>query len=327
MTDIAFETPWALAGLLLMVLPLIKTGAAPSAYSWLAIIPADWLSGLLALLLRVIGMSTIAALSLGLSGVYLKEQKVERIGHGAHVVLLLDRSRSMDDTFAGRAPDGSNESKSATARRLLTEFVEKRKHDRIGVAAFSTSPLFVMPMTENKQAVQAAIAGMSAPALAYTNISKGLSLAVSFFEQQPLTGSRILLLISDGAAAIDPDSEQALRQLIKQQQIRLYWVFLRTENSPGIFDVPEDPRNDNSDAMPERYLHLFFKSLNVPYQAYEAENPDAVQKAIADIDTLENRPLHYFERIPKQDLSGLCYRWAVILLLLLLALKSCEVRR
>lgn len=327
MTDVAFETPWALAGLILIVLPMLKTGVAPSVYSWLQIVPPDPLSSLFSAALRVCGMLAVAALSFGLSGIYLKEQQVERIGRGAHIVLLLDRSRSMDDTFAGKAPDGSNESKAATAKRLLTDFIDQREHDLIGVAAFSTSPLYVMPLSENKQAVKAAIAATDAPGLAYTNISKGLSMAASFFEQQPLTGSRILLLISDGAAAIDPDSEQALRELIKRQQIRLYWVFLRTENSPGIFDPPKDARNDNADAMPERYLHLFFKSLNVPYQAYEAESPDAVQKAIADIDRLENRPLHYFERIPKQDVSALCYRWAVVLMLLLLGLKLCEVRR
>lgn len=327
MTDVAFETPWALACLLFAVLPMLKTGVAPSVYSWLQIVPSDPLSSLFSAALRVCGMLAVAALSFGLSGIYLKEQKVERIGRGAHIVLLLDRSRSMDDTFAGKAPDGSNESKAATAKRLLTEFVEQRRNDLIGVAAFSTSPLFLMPLTENKQAVKAAIEATDAPGLAYTNISKGLSMAAFFFEHQPLSGSRILLLISDGAAAIDPDSEQALRQLIKRQQIRLYWVFLRTENSPGIFDAPKDARNDNADAMPERYLHLFFNSLNVPYQAYEAESPDAVQKAIADIDRLENRPLHYYERIPKQDLSWSCYRWAAVLLLLLLSLKLCEVRK
>ncbi|GAB4266361.1 MAG: VWA domain-containing protein [Methylomicrobium sp.] len=327
MTNIAFETPWALAGLLLMVLPMLKTGVAPTTYSWLEIVPNDPLSNLLSIGLRACGMAAVGALIFGLSGIYLKEQKIERIGRGAHIVLLLDRSRSMDDTFAGQSPDGEHASKAATAKRLLNDFVEQRRHDLIGVAAFSTSPLFVMPLTENKAAVKAAIAATDTPGLAYTNVSKGLMMATSFFEHQPLTGSRILLLISDGAAAIDPDSEQALRELIKRQQIRLYWVFLRTENSPGIFDKPKDARTDNADAMPERYLHLFFQSLNVPYQAYEAENPDAVQKAIADIDRLENRPLHYHERLPKHDLSQDCYRWAALFVLVLLGLKGCEVRR
>jgi len=78
--------------------------------------------------------------------------------------------------------------------------------------------------------------------------------------------------------------------------------------------------------MPERYLHQFFTSLNIPYQAYQAESPDAMKQAIADISRLENLPIHYFERIPRRDLTGTCYLASAILLLLLLAAKGAEVK-
>nr|WP_159653286.1 vWA domain-containing protein [Methylicorpusculum oleiharenae] len=311
-----------------MMVPLLRTGIKSQAYPWLAILPEDTLSSLLSVLIRIIGMAAIGLLILGLSGVYLKEQRIERIGRGAHIVLLLDRSNSMDTTFAGKAPmNDQEESKSAAARRLLTEFIDKRSHDLMGIAEFSTAPLFVMPLTENKQALHAAIDATATPALAYTHISKGLAMALSFFDEQPTNGTRIVVLVSDGAAAIDSDSEQALRTLIKDQHIRLYWVFLRTSNSPGIHEKPENTRDDNAQALPEKYLHLFFSSLNVPYQVYEAESPEGLQAAIDDIDKLENRPLHYFERLPKQDLSGLCYQWASLMIALLLVLKLCEVNR
>lgn len=326
MNALAFETPWALVGLLLALLPLWRSGMQIATYPWLSMLPPDPLSQAVALTIRLLAMTAIAALVLGLSGVHLREQSVERIGHGAHIVMLLDRSSSMDNSFAGKAPSGSEQSKAEAARRLLTEFVDHRDHDLIGIAEYSTSPLFVMPLTENRQAIHAAIAATATPALAYTNISKGLAMALSFFDQQPVQGSRIVLLVSDGAAAIDPDSEAALRILFKQQQVRLYWLFLRTDNSPGIFAQPDDPRDDNAQAMPELYLHRFFGGLHIPYQAYEAENPGAMRKAINDIDRLEQLPLHYREAIPKQDLSGLCYGWAAVLMALLLGVKLCEAR-
>jgi len=325
--NFAVDTPWILAGLLLMLLPLFDDGVRRSPYPWLEMLPPDALSTGVTVMLRVAGMATIAALVLGLAGLHRTEQSSERIGLGANIVLLLDRSNSMDNTFAGKAPDSPEASKAAAARRLLTEFVAGRPHDMIGIAEYSTSPLFVLPLTENKQAIQAAIDATAAPALAYTNIGKGLAMAMSFFDNKEPAGSRIVLLVSDGAAAIDPDSELLLRQWFKRQQVRLYWIFLRTANSPGIYELPADSRNDNAEAMPERYLHLFFSSLNIPYQAYEAESPDAMHKAIADINRLEHFPRHYRERIPKQDLSALCYRWAAGLMLALLALKLCEVRR
>ena len=123
-----------------------------------------------------------------------------------------------------------------------------------------------------------------------------------------------------------PDSELELRKLFKESQVRLYWIFLRSQNSPGLNAILENPRDDTADAMPERYLNLFFSSLNIPYQAYEAESPQAMQQAIQDIGQLENRPLHYYERIPKKDLTGACYRWATAMLALLWVLKFFEVR-
>jgi len=341
--SLAVDTPWALTGLLLALLPLFNIGMRTSSSPWLTLIPADVLSVVIVCCLRLCAMAAIAGLILGMAGLHRTEQSRERIGHGAHIVLLLDRSSSMDNSFAGRAPNGSDdgrdaggrathgavaeESKSTAARRLLTDFVKQRQTDLIGVAEYSTSPLFVMPLTENKNAVQAAIAATATPALGFTHVSKGLGMALSFFQQHPVTGSRIVLLVSDGAAAIDHDSEQKLRLWFKQQQVRLYWIFLRTAGSPGIFDKPEDSRDDNAQAMPELYLHQFFLGLGSPYQAYEAESPDALKQAIADINQLENLPMHYFERIPKQDLSAACYSYATLLLQVLLGVKFCEVKR
>lgn len=324
--NFAFETPYILLALPMSLLPFFTNSMRCSDYPCVALIPIDTLSTSILWAIRSLGALTISALVLGLSGLHQTEQIRERIGFGANIVLLIDRSNSMDTTFAGQTPDGTNESKAVAARRLLTEFVQKRPHDRIGVAAYSTAPLFVLPLTENKQAIQAAIDATSLPALAYTHISKGLSMALSFFDKPTLTGSRIVLLVSDGAAAIDHDSELALRQLFAQHNIHLYWIFLRTAGSQGLYDLPEDSRDDNNQAMPERYLHLFFSSLNIPYQAYQAENLDAMQKAIADINHLEQSPLHYFERIPKDDLSNNCYLLATLGLFLLLGVKCCEVK-
>ncbi len=325
--NLAVDHPLMLLALVLALLPLLNNGVSESAYPAVQVLPFDGLSTLISVLIKCIAFSAIVCLVLGLAGLNRGEQQRERIGYGAHIVLLLDRSKSMDYTFAGKAPDGSEESKASAAKRLLTEFIKGRDHDRIGVAGYSTSPLLFMPLTENKQAVLAAISATDLPALAYTNISKGLAMALSFFQSQSSqSGSRIILLVSDGAAVIDPDSEAKIRRWVKQMNIRLYWIFMRSQNSPGLYEKPEDPRDDNAAAMPERYLNLFFESLNIPYKAYQAENPDAVQKAINDINQLENMPLHYLEKIPKQELSTLCYQLAGVFIGLLLALKFVEAR-
>lgn len=325
--NLAVSSPWVLSGLLLVLLPLLNNGVRATPYPWLDILPADGLSRTISALIRLLGMAAIAVLLLGIAGLHRTGQSVERIGRGAHIVLLLDRSNSMDNSFAGRAPNGSEESKAAAARRLLGQFVAGRRHDRIGVVEYSTSALLAMPPTENRQAVHAAIAATATPALAYTHIAKGLAMALSLFDQDTPNAARLVVLVSDGAAVIDPHTEQKLREWFTRQQIRLYWIFLRTANSPGLDAQPADRRDDSAEAMPERYLHRFFTGLGVPYQAYKADSPGALQRAMADIDRIENQPLHYFERLQRRDLSGACYWSAALCIVLLLGLKLCEVRR
>ena len=129
---------------------------------------------------------------------------MERIGHGAHIVMLLDRSNSMDTTFAGKAPNGSEESKSIAAKRLLSEFVDKRQQDRIGIASYSTSPLFVMPLTENKKPSSRLSRQCQRLHWLIPISAKVWRWPCHFSTSNPVTGARVLLLVSDGAAAIDP---------------------------------------------------------------------------------------------------------------------------
>lgn len=308
----------------LATLPLWRSLFVPVSYPWNDWLPADNGSQTLDYVLRGLGVLAFAGLVLGLAGPYRREFTVERIGQGANLVLLLDRSRSMDDSFAGRSPSGGEEAKSAAAVRLLSQFIASRPHDHIGVAAFSTGPLFVLPLTAHREAIAAAVRASGLPGLAQTHVAKGLAMALSYFEGGELAGSRAVLLVSDGAAVIDRHSEALLRREFVARGVRLYWIFLRTAGNPGLFEVP-DAVDDTPDARPERHLHLFFESLGIPYRAYEAENPEALGRAMADIDRLENLPLRYTETHPRQALDRYCFALAALALAVLAAAKWNEV--
>jgi len=324
--SLAVDDPLLLALAGLALLPWLARLFQPLAYSYSALLPADPVSLWLERGIKIAISMAILFLSLGLAGLYQPEQTVGRIGTGANLVLLLDRSRSMDDSFAGRSPSGTEASKSAVAEQLLARFLEGRPHDRVGVAAFSTAPLYVLPLTDSREAVRAAVRASSRPALAQTHVGKGLAMALSYFDGPETPESGLILLVSDGAAVIDPPTEALLRQAFAKKNLRLYWIYLRSQGSPGLFETPANPDEDNAQSRPERYLHLFFNSLKVPYQAYEAENPDAVRHAMEDINRLENKPFRYTERIPRRDLQGLCYAAAACAIGLLAFAKWQEVR-
>ncbi len=289
--------------------------------------PADPLSRAVGWVLRIAGALALAGLIVGIAGPYRRGETVTRTGIGAQVSILVDRSGSMNETFAGRQPSGAEESKAAASRRLLGDFVGSRAHDQFAVTAFSTAPMLVVPMTDRHEAVRAAIRAIDRPGLDYTNVARGLAMALSQFGQQAANVSRALLIVSDGAAVIDPRVQGALRAEFAKIRPNLYWLFLRTKGSPSIADKPAG--EDTPQAAPERHLDLFFKSLGTPYRAFEAEGPEAVAAAIRQIEALERDPIPYTEQRPRLDLSWIAFGLGLFGLLVLVAgkLAEADVRR
>jgi mxaC protein len=325
-TSFGLDHPWALLLLPLAALPFLASPLRLSPVPSSDVAPDDPLSAAIGAALSIAGALAVLALVLGLSGLHRRDQTVERHGAGANIVLLLDRSSSMDSTFANRSPEGRDESKSVAARRLLTDFASRRPADRVAVAAFSTAPMPIVPMTDHHDAVRAAIGAIDRPGLAHTDVGRGLVLAFSMFDDASSESSRALVLVSDGAAVIDRRVQDALRDAARREPVRLYWLFLRTQGSKGIYDKPPPGEPDTPQIYPERHLDVFLKSLGLPYRAFEAKGAAEVSAAIREIDQLEQRPTVYKETIPRQDLDWVCYWAAGFALLLLLAAKLSERR-
>lgn len=326
MTGLGVDHPYVLLLAALAALPFLASPLRLSAVPSSDVLPDDPLSDALGTGLSVLGALAILFLVLGLSGLHRRDQVVDKRGVGANIVLLLDRSSSMDSTFANRSPEGKEESKSVASRRLLTDFAARRPADRVAVAAFSTAPMPVVPMTDHHDAVRAAIAAIDRPGLAHTDVGRGLTLAFSMFDDSSSETSRALVLVSDGAAVIDRRVQDALRDAARRNPVRLYWLFLRTQGSKGIYDKPVPGEPDIPQVYPERHLDIFLKSLGLPYRAFEAKSAADVSAAIREIDQLEQRPTIYKETIPRQDLDWVAYWLAAVATALLLGAKLIERR-
>ncbi|MBC7945595.1 MAG: VWA domain-containing protein [Burkholderiales bacterium] len=328
--NVEFAEPWAFVLLPLALLPLLVRGPAIN-YPWLALLPRDWVSEALAWALRLAAAAAIAGAVVGLAEPYRAEVSVERIGQGAHVVLLLDRSRSMDQSF-GASPgthvlDGRRESKNSVARRLLAEFAASREQDLFGMLVFSTFPLPILDFTQKQEVIQAAIAaGGIGRGLADTDVGRGLEAALSYFEDLPYTGSRIILLVSDGGAHIDPETRQRIQNLLRRYRVALYWIYIRSFRSPGLLQG-EAATAGTADSVPEHFLHRFFLGMGTPYRAYEAENPEALRRAIEDVGGLENFPIAITDVLPRRDFAGFCYVAALAFAIVLLIARFLEIRR
>lgn len=309
----------------LALIPWFKRGQDTIVYSSLAMVPDDPLSDWMDRGIRLIAVLTVGTIIIGLAGPYLREEPVRHIGTGAHIVLLLDRSSSMNENFTGRYLGArNNESKSAMARQLLSEFVDRRAHDLFAMVSFAAAPIYVLPLTADRIAVHAAINAAGGRGHGVTNIAPGLSMALDFFRNRTKEGSRIILLVSDGAARIDEQTRDLLRQNFQETGTTLYWIYLR---NPTSAPLTERPQNPNESTTPEFFLNEFFESLDVPYRAFEAENPDAMEKAIKEVERLENLPLPYQEILPRKDLSPPLFGLALILMIILLMVRILERRQ
>ena len=321
----AFSHPWALWLLPLVFLPLVFQRAHSKSYSWLDMLPADPLSDLVGLILKALAVLTLLFIVLGLSAPHTNQQLVDRVGIGAQIGLVLDRSASMDDPFSGTTANTVGETKSAAAARLITKFVQSRQNDLMGMITFSNSAMYVLPLTENKETMVAAVRATAGNALFQTNIGSGLTTAAGLFEKVPDSGSRAVILLSDGAGRIGIDTQQKIRDWYDRMHIGLYWIVLRQPGGLSIFDKSFKPDPDK--ALPaEIELYEFFKTMKTEFHAYEAEDPKTLQLAIDDINRKEKKPIKYLEKIPGKDFSNLCFILAACMIALLLGVKYLEVK-
>jgi mxaC protein len=247
--------------------------------------------------------------------------------------VLMDRSRSMDDhmlpTNWGKLDPNDRMTqldggppKAQMARDLLSRFVAQRTDDRFSLMFFSTQPIRVVRFTQHNAVVQAGItAGGVGRGLADTDVGRALLAAIAEFDQRTYTGSRMVVLVSDGGARLDTATKRRIHAAALRQRVSLAWIYLRSVNSPKL-DTP----GEANESVPEIALHRFFQTLPGAYRAYEADDPESVARAVADVGRQQNFPLDYSERVPRRDFSGAALAAAVACCVLLFAMRAATLR-
>ncbi|MDB6044969.1 MAG: von Willebrand factor type domain protein [Gammaproteobacteria bacterium] len=332
--NLDFSHPWALLLLPLAALPLLWARSDTLLFSYLPWLPADPAGRIVGWLRSAFAVLAIASIVAGLAGPGRPQTQVARTGRGAEIVVLIDRSRSMDERMLPsnwrtidpivRTQQAWNRGpqKSKTARDLLSKFVAQRADDRFALMFFSAGPLPVVNFTQHDDVVLAGItAGGTGPGLSSTDVGRALIAAIAEFDLREYSGSRIVLLVSDGGAQLDPPTRKRIAAGLARNRIALYWLYLRSINSPSL-----DSQDPQSDAVAEIAMHHFFQSLSTPYHAYQAAEPKDLAQAVADVGRQQNLPLDYLERIPRRDYDRLCFGLGAFSCVMLLSFGAVQLR-
>jgi mxaC protein len=324
--DLALAHPLALLAAPLALLPWLQARERLALFSYLALLPRDRASDALGVGLRLAASIALAATVVALAAPYRPSTPAIRAGEGAEIAVLLDRSRSMDQPFGDQPgmnwSDSGRESKGHVAGRSLAEFARRRLSDAFAFFIFSAQPMLVLDFTGSAEAIQSAVSAQDiGRGLGETDIGRALEAATRLFEPRPYSGDRVVLLVSDGGARLDERTRVRLTAALKRERVAVYWLYIRSAQSRSLAeaDVIENP-----DAAPELALHRFLRSTGVPYRAYEAEDPRALERAIADIGKLERHPIYTTYIEPRREYAGWLYALGAVCAIVLLLARLAE---
>jgi len=317
----SFAHPLWLILLPLLALPFIASISDKTAISNIKIFEQDGISKKITMLCRSLMSLIIVLLIVILANPWSKSTSITEIGKGAQLVFLIDRSVSMAKPFIGD-DDNKSEIKSLAARRILKDFISQRPSDMIGIVGFSNSALYASKITKNRSYTYAAIDAATGSSINQTNIGSGITSGLFMFSEIETTGSQALVLLSDGAGKISKRVKERIAEMLNEKKINLYWIIIKEPNDVSLFSG-----NTYLEGREPTVIKLdkFFQSLNTEYKAYDAENPDALSSAIADIDQKEKKPIKIERDIPGKNYNPSILKLLFVLIVSLIAIKNIKV--
>lgn len=209
-----------------------------------------------------------------------EEEKIK--ADALDIVLSMDISPSM--LSRDFEPD-----RLSVAKRVASEFVEKRPHDRIGLVAFSAEAFTQCPLTTDRRVVQTFINELEVGRLEDgTAIGMGLATAINRLKDSP-SRSKIVVLLTDGENNAGYIAPLKAAEIAQSLGVRVYTVGIGTE---GVVMSPAQRNPDGSYAFAPRYTEFDTQLLeeiaaNTGGKFYRAFSERDLEQIYAEIDRLE----------------------------------------
>jgi len=204
---------------------------------------------------------------------------------GRDLMLAVDISGSMgtEDLRLG----GQLVNRLTVVKNVVSQFVEARKGDRIGLILFGTNAYLQAPLTFDLNSVNRLL--IEAPvgiAGGKTAVGDAIGLAVKRLRRRP-EGDRVLILLTDGANNVGEISPIRAAGLAKQEGIRIHTIGVGADEMrmPSLFGVFGSRVINPSAELDEETLQAIAETTGGRY--FRAQNTERLAKIYDLIDALE----------------------------------------
>ena len=311
----------------LCLLPLLSYGVKQFSYPGLEDWPKDKISDMLRWGVRALAALTLMSLVIAASGPFTEGGTITKIGKGAEIVIVLDRSGSMDENLVKQDPTirVKGVTRIEASRKVLLKLMDQRPGDTFGLVVFNASPIAVAPLSSDRDIARAALKSAESNSSGFTALNRALEMGLDYFKDRPYTATRLILLVSDGDTKIKPEDKTILKDKFKEYRAELMWIYVHTGYDFSL-EFEEDISKEDGAVDPNVALNQLFHSLGMPYQAFEVNSEAGLQRAVAEIGQATNKPTRYEYRLPRQDYAIYFYMLAMVLLGVLFWLKQIEIK-
>lgn len=234
---------------------------------------------------------------------------------GRDLMLAVDISGSMDTR--DMVYDGQQANRLEVVKAVVSQFIERRQGDRLGLILFGTQAYLQAPLTFDRatvnQLLQEAQLGFAGEK---TAIGDAIGLAIKRLRDRPAS-SRVLILLTDGANTAGEVSPQQAASLAAQGDLKIYTIGLGADQLqlPGLLGSQFGARTVNPSVdLDEASLRDIAGRTGGDY--FRARNPDELMRIYALLDQLEPAAQDDEEFRPVVNLSHWPLALALVLMLL-----------
>ncbi len=214
------------------------------------------------------------------------EKEVTPPIQGKDIFVALDISTSME------ALDFQPDNRLETAKRVIDNFVESRKTDRLGLVFFAGDSFLQVPLTSDYAVFRRLLASLKTGVVEDgTAIGNGLGLALSRLEKSK-SKSKVIILLSDGDDNSSNLEPLQAAEIAKKMGVKIYSILI---GKSGMVPYPttnmfgmKSYTNVQVTANPKLLKSVAETSGG---RFYQSVTPEDLKKAFADIDKLEKSPV------------------------------------